>query len=85
MLKAGLDVPRAGIARTLDEALALGESIGYPLIVRASFTLGGGGSGFAANRQELAVARGPRLEISPGVARSSSRSRSPAGRSSSSR
>ena len=55
MLKAGLDVPRAGIAHTVEEALALGTSIGYPVIVRASFTLGGGGSGFAADREELAA------------------------------
>jgi carbamoyl-phosphate synthase large subunit len=65
MLKAGLDVPRAGIAHTLEEALALGESIGYPLIVRASFTLGGGGSGFAQSRDELATLASRALEISP--------------------
>src|SRR5207248_1802703 len=46
MLAAGLDVPKAGIARSLDEALARGDELGYPLIVRPSFTLGGGGSGF---------------------------------------
>jgi len=65
MLAAGLDVPRAGIAHTLEEALALGESIGYPVIVRASFTMGGGGSGFADNRQELATLAARGLEISP--------------------
>src|SRR6185295_2984534 len=41
MQAAGLDVPRAGVARTVDEALELGDAIGFPLIVRASFTLGG--------------------------------------------
>jgi carbamoyl-phosphate synthase large subunit len=65
MLKAGLDVPRAGTATTLEEALALGDSIGYPLIVRASFTMGGGGSGFASNRQELASLAPRSLEVSP--------------------
>ncbi len=65
MLKAGLDVPRAGTATTLEDALALGDSIGYPLIVRASFTMGGGGSGFAANRQELATLAARSLEVSP--------------------
>ncbi|HEY6566248.1 MAG TPA: carbamoyl-phosphate synthase large subunit [Actinomycetota bacterium] len=65
MLKAGLDVPRAGVAHTLEEALSVGDSIGYPLIVRASFTLGGGGSGFAADRQELATLASRALEISP--------------------
>jgi carbamoyl-phosphate synthase large subunit len=65
MVKAGLDVPRAGIAHTLEEALALGESIGFPIIVRASFTLGGGGSGFATDRHELATLATRALEISP--------------------
>jgi carbamoyl-phosphate synthase large subunit len=65
MQEAGLEVPRAGVARTLDEALALGESIGFPLIVRASFTLGGGGSGFARNRQELATLAARGLAASP--------------------
>ena len=65
MLKAGLDVPRAGTATTLEEALSLGDSIGYPLIVRASFTMGGGGSGFATNRQELASLAAHSLEVSP--------------------
>ena len=65
MLEAGLDVPRADTATTLEEALAIGDAIGYPLIVRPSFTLGGGGSGFAANRQELATLAGRSLEVSP--------------------
>ena len=65
MVKAGLDVPRAGTATTLDEALALGESIGFPLIVRASFTMGGGGSGFADDRHELAALAARALEVSP--------------------
>jgi carbamoyl-phosphate synthase large subunit len=65
MQEAGLEVPRAGVARTLEEALELGDAIGYPLIVRASFTLGGGGSGFAANRQELASLAARGLAASP--------------------
>ncbi len=65
MQEAGLEVPRAGVARTLDEALALGEEIGFPVIVRASFTLGGGGSGFARNRQELATLAARGLAASP--------------------
>ncbi|MGZ4133011.1 MAG: carbamoyl-phosphate synthase large subunit, partial [Actinomycetota bacterium] len=65
MQEAGLEVPRAGVAHTLDEALALGDTIGYPLIVRASFTLGGGGSGFAANRQELASLAARGIAASP--------------------
>ncbi|HEX6844944.1 MAG TPA: carbamoyl-phosphate synthase large subunit [Actinomycetota bacterium] len=65
MLAAGLDVPRAGVAHTREEALALGEEIGYPSIVRASFTLGGGGSGFARDRDELAVLAERGLAASP--------------------
>ena len=65
MLEAGLEVPRAGVARTLEDALAVAEGIGYPLIVRPSFTLGGGGSGFAADRDELIVLAARSLEISP--------------------
>jgi carbamoyl-phosphate synthase large subunit len=65
MTEAGLEVPRAGTATTLDEALEIGDRIGYPLIVRPSFTLGGGGSGFADNRQELATLASRSLEISP--------------------
>jgi carbamoyl-phosphate synthase large subunit len=65
MLAAGLDVPRAGVARSLEEALTLGASIGYPLIVRPSFTLGGGGSGFAGTPAELEVLATRSLGISP--------------------
>ncbi len=65
MLKVGLDVPRAGVAHTLDEAMTIGEELGYPLIVRASFTLGGGGSGFAADPGRLATLAARALDISP--------------------
>ena len=65
MIAAGLDVPRAGVATTLDGALELGETLGYPVIVRASFTMGGGGSGFAGSRAELAALAARALEISP--------------------
>jgi carbamoyl-phosphate synthase large subunit len=53
MSRTGLETPRAGTARSLDRALVLGDELGYPLIVRPSFTLGGGGSGFARDRAEL--------------------------------
>ncbi|MBI3648185.1 MAG: carbamoyl-phosphate synthase large subunit [Actinobacteria bacterium] len=65
MQAAGLEVPRAGTARSLEEALALGEEIRYPLIVRPSFTLGGGGSGFAASPEELDAFARRSLELSP--------------------
>ena len=65
MVAAGLDVPRAGVAHTVDEALAIGDDLGYPLILRPSFTLGGGGSGFAHDREELAAAAARALAASP--------------------
>ena len=65
MTKAGLDVPRAGIAHTVGEALGLGEALGYPVIVRPSFTLGGGGSGFADSRDDLTALARRSLAASP--------------------
>ncbi len=65
MLDAGLDVPRAGIAHTVTEASAIGDELGYPVIVRPSFTLGGGGSGFANDPSELGVVAARSLEASP--------------------
>ncbi|HEX6401239.1 MAG TPA: carbamoyl-phosphate synthase large subunit, partial [Actinomycetota bacterium] len=65
MLATGLDVPRADTARTVREALAIAEVVGYPVIVRPSFTLGGGGSGFAATRDELATLARRSLAASP--------------------
>src|SRR4249920_434120 len=65
MREAGLDVPRAGTARTLEDALAVGERLGFPVIVRPSFTLGGGGSGFAGSAEELAIVAGRALAVSP--------------------
>ncbi|MEX2275630.1 MAG: carbamoyl-phosphate synthase large subunit [Actinomycetota bacterium] len=53
MVAAGLEVPRAGIATTVESAISVAEDIGYPLIVRPSFMLGGGGSGFADDREQL--------------------------------
>src|SRR5918912_507105 len=47
MEEAGLAIPRSGTATTVEAAVAVAEDIGYPVIVRPSFMLGGGGSGFA--------------------------------------
>jgi len=49
----GLRVPRSGFARNMEEVPAVAAAIGFPLIIRPSFTLGGTGSGFAYNREEL--------------------------------
>ncbi|MGH8998729.1 MAG: carbamoyl-phosphate synthase large subunit [Acidimicrobiia bacterium] len=61
----GLAVPPSGIAYTLEEALKVGDEIGFPLIVRPSFILGGGGTGFAANPAELETVAGAGLVASP--------------------
>jgi carbamoyl-phosphate synthase large subunit len=51
--KIGLRMPKSGFARTVNEALKIAADIGFPIILRASFTLGGTGSGVAYNREEL--------------------------------
>ncbi|HPP81239.1 MAG TPA: carbamoyl-phosphate synthase large subunit, partial [Deltaproteobacteria bacterium] len=51
--EAGLRVPRSGFARSMDEAFRIAESIGYPVIIRPSFTLGGIGGGIAYNPEDL--------------------------------
>ena len=65
MKEIGLECPKAEIARSLDEAIDIQSRVGYPTIIRPSFTLGGSGGGIAYNREELVeiVKRG--LELSP--------------------
>ncbi len=53
MQKIGLDLPRSDFAYSLEEAEKVAEKIGYPVIVRTSFTLGGSGSGVCHNVEEL--------------------------------
>src|SRR5512136_2155152 len=65
MRSIGVAVPTSGIARSLEQALALVREIGFPAIIRPSFTLGGVGAGIAYNIEEYRdlVARG--LNLSP--------------------
>jgi carbamoyl-phosphate synthase large subunit len=49
----GLRVPKSGFARSISDVLKIADEIGFPIIIRASFTLGGTGSGVAYNREEL--------------------------------
>jgi carbamoyl-phosphate synthase large subunit len=65
MQRIGVDVPRSGTASTVEQADAIAKDIGFPLVVRPSFTLGGSGGGIAYNVDEFRaiVARG--LELSP--------------------
>jgi carbamoyl-phosphate synthase large subunit len=53
MEKIGLEVPRSGTARSLEEARTIAEEIGYPVIVRPSFTLGGTGGGIACDAESF--------------------------------
>ncbi len=53
MTEIGLELAPSGFARGLEEALAIGEEVGYPVMVRPSFILGGSGTGIAADRAEL--------------------------------
>lgn len=65
MLKIGMDLPKSRYAYTLDEALEAAKEIGFPLIIRASYTLAGGGSGVAYNIDEFKNLAQNGLEISP--------------------
>ncbi|MEY2849313.1 MAG: carbamoyl-phosphate synthase large subunit, partial [Actinomycetota bacterium] len=53
VLDAGAGVARSHIAHTVAEAIDFAEDLGYPLVIRPSFTMGGLGSGFAYSREEL--------------------------------
>ncbi|HEY8010744.1 MAG TPA: carbamoyl-phosphate synthase large subunit, partial [Rudaea sp.] len=65
MIEIGLDCPKAEVAKTLEQALEVQTKVGFPTIIRPSFTLGGSGGGIAYNREEFIeiIARG--LELSP--------------------
>jgi len=53
MKKIGIDLPRSGQAHTLDEAMKVVEEVGFPAIIRPSFTLGGTGGSVAYNIEEF--------------------------------
>jgi carbamoyl-phosphate synthase large subunit len=65
MMRIGIDIPRSRLARSLLEAKEIAEEIGFPLVIRPSFTLGGTGAGIVWTREEFErrVLRG--LEMSP--------------------
>ncbi|MBF4569274.1 carbamoyl-phosphate synthase large subunit [Plantibacter sp. VKM Ac-2880] len=65
VLDAGADVARSYIAHTVEEAVGYAEDLGYPLVVRPSFTMGGLGSGFAYTEAELRRIVGDGLHQSP--------------------
>ena len=53
MTEIGLAVPASGFAYHVDEAVKVGDEVGYPVIIRPSFIMGGGGTGIAADADEL--------------------------------
>ena len=65
VLDAGADVAASRIAHTMDEALDAAAELGYPLVVRPSFTMGGLGSGFAYDENDLRRIAGAGLRDSP--------------------
>ena len=65
MLKIGLDMPKAAIAHTIDEALKVQEQVGYPTIIRPSFTMGGSGGGIAYNKEQFIEICQRGLDLSP--------------------
>ena len=65
MTRIGLECPRAAMVRSLDRAVAVQSGLGFPTIVRPSFTLGGSGGGIAYNREEFAEICERGLEASP--------------------
>jgi len=65
MREIGLQVPDGGIVRTVEDAIAISEQIGFPLIIRPSYTLGGIGGSVVYNREEFPAAARWGLSASP--------------------
>jgi carbamoyl-phosphate synthase large subunit len=65
MAKIGLACPRSALAHSMEEALQVQAAIGYPAVIRPSFTLGGSGGGIAYNRQEFVEICERGLDASP--------------------
>jgi carbamoyl-phosphate synthase large subunit len=61
----GAEVPRSQICHTMDECLSTAGTLGYPVVVRPSFTLGGSGSGIAHDEEDLRRIAGAGLDASP--------------------
>lgn len=65
MTKIGLEMPRSAIAHSLEEAFQVQAQLGFPAIIRPSFTMGGSGGGIAYNREEFEEICSRGLELSP--------------------
>ncbi len=65
MRKIGLDMPTSAIAHSMEEAVQVQASIGFPTIIRPSFTMGGSGGGIAYNKEEFEEICTRGLDLSP--------------------
>ena len=65
MRRIGLEMPRSAIAHSMEEALQVQAQIGFPTIIRPSFTMGGSGGGIAYNREEFEEICARGLDLSP--------------------
>jgi carbamoyl-phosphate synthase large subunit len=65
MKSIGLETPRSGIAHSMEEALQVQGGLGFPCIIRPSFTMGGSGGGIAYNKDEFAEICERGLDLSP--------------------
>ena len=65
MRSIGLETPRSAIAHSMEEAIQVQSQLGYPCVIRPSFTLGGSGGGVAYNKQEFEEICHRGLELSP--------------------
>ena len=65
MRRIGLEVPRGRMVASLQEGLAFAREVGFPVVVRPSFTLGGTGGGIARSEEELLEVLGRGLRLSP--------------------
>ncbi len=65
MIKIGLDMPSAAVAHSMEEALQVQARVGFPTVIRPSFTMGGSGGGIAYNKEEFVEICERGLELSP--------------------
>ncbi|HHJ13849.1 MAG TPA: carbamoyl-phosphate synthase large subunit, partial [Gammaproteobacteria bacterium] len=65
MKKIGLDMPRAAVAHSMEEAFQVQAQVGFPTVIRPSFTMGGSGGGIAYNKEEFVEICERGLELSP--------------------
>ncbi|MFP6582123.1 MAG: carbamoyl-phosphate synthase large subunit, partial [Candidatus Hydrogenedentota bacterium] len=65
MIKIGIDMPKSLVVHSLEQAMEFGESLGYKVVVRPAFTLGGSGAGLAFNKAEFIESVQVGLDASP--------------------